>query len=55
LHNIVLIRTVDIDVVILAIATVQHLSLSELWIPFDTGKKFWYLAIHEIARALGPE
>ena len=54
-YNTLMIRTVDTDVVILAIATVQHLSLSELWIAFGTGKNFRYLAIHEIARALGPE
>ena len=47
-------RTVDTDVVVLAVASAQRLSLSELWIAFGTGKNFRFLACHEMARALGP-
>ena len=54
-HNKILIRTVDTDVVVLAIRATQHLDISELWIAFGTGKNFRYLAIHEMASALGPE
>ena len=48
------IRTVDTGVVVLAVASAQRLSLSELWIAFGTGKNFRFLACHEMARALGP-
>lgn len=48
------IRTVDTDVVILAVAAVGHLDIDELWVAFATGKNFRYLAAHEMAVALGP-
>ena len=48
------IRTVDADVVVLAVASAQHLSLSEFWIAFGSGKNFRFLACHEMAGALGP-
>ena len=48
------IRTVDTDVIVLAVASAQCLSLSELWTAFGTGKNFRFLACHEMARALGP-
>ena len=54
-HNKIVIRTVDTDVVVLAITAVRHLDISELWIVFGTGKSFRYLAIHEMARALEPD
>ena len=51
-YKTVLIRTVDTDVVLLAIAAVDHPDISELWIAFDTGKKFQYFVIHEMAKIL---
>ena len=54
-HNRILIRTVDTDVVVLAVTAAQRINPSELWIAFGTGKNFRYLSIHEMARALGPE
>ena len=45
----------DTDVVVLAVTVAQRINASELWIAFGTGKSFWYLAIHEMVRALGPE
>ena len=54
-HDKIQIRTVDTDVLVLAIAAVQELSISELWIAFGTGKNFRYLAAHEMALALGPD
>ena len=51
----VMIRTVDSDVLVLAIAAVQQLSIDELWLAFASGKSFRYLPAHEMARALGPE
>ena len=51
----ILIRTVDTDVVMLAVSRVQHLSVDEIWIPFGTGKHFRYLPVHSIAEQLGPQ
>ena len=52
----ILLRTVDTDVVVLAVAAAAKLSTIsdlELWVAFGTGKRFRY--IHEIAACLGPE
>ena len=49
------IRTVDTDVVVLAIASVNRLKIAELWIAFGAGKSFRFIAAHEIAKILGPE
>lgn len=48
------IRTVDTDVVVLAIAFFDSLDLDELWVAFGTGKKFHYIPAHEISHGLGP-
>ena len=48
----VLIRTVDTDVVILAIAYARKLELQELWIAFGVGNHFRYLPIHKITTSL---
>ena len=52
-HNRVLIRTVDNDVVVLAVASAQRLDLAELWIAFGVGKNFQFFVAHEIAKVLG--
>lgn len=49
------IRTVDTDVVVLAIASANRLNISELWIAFGVGKNFRFIAAHEIAKALGSD
>ena len=49
------IRTVDTEVVGLAITSVNRLNLSELWVAFGTGKRFRFIAAHEFANALGPD
>ena len=49
------IRTVDTDVVVLAVASAQRLDLAELWIAFGVGKNFQFFAAHEIAKVLGPD
>lgn len=51
----VVVRTVDTDVVVLAVTAAQRLNITELWVAFGTGKSFRYLAAHEIAKALGPD
>jgi hypothetical protein len=48
------IRTVDTDVVILAVTAAERLDIDELWVAFGTGKNFRFLAVHEMAVALGP-
>ncbi|KAG7178072.1 hypothetical protein Hamer_G003830 [Homarus americanus] len=56
-HWRILIRTVDTDVVILAVALANERSevLDELWLIFGTGKNRRYIAAHQIAKALRPE
>ena len=51
----ILIRTVDTDVVVLAVSRVQDLSVNEIWIAIGTGKNFRYLPVHSIAEQLGPQ
>ena len=54
-HMKVMLRTVDTDVVVLAVAFFSRLDLGELWIAFGAGKAFRYIAIHGIAVSLGQE
>lgn len=50
----IMLRTVDTDVVVLAIAQVHKLpQLEELWVHIGTGTHHQYLCCHEIATALG--
>jgi hypothetical protein len=51
----VMIRTVDADVVVLAVSKMQDIDVDELWIAFGTSKHFRYLATHDIAAQLGPQ
>ena len=48
----ILIRTVDTDVVILAIAFAKRLKVEELWVAFGVGKQLRYVPIHKIAGSL---
>ena len=55
--NNILLRIVDTDVLVLAVAVFQqisHLGQIELWIAFGTGKHLRFIAAHEIASSLGP-
>lgn len=49
------IRTVDTDVLVIAISIWQEMECDELWLAFDAGKHFRYIAVHELANCLGPE
>ena len=50
-HHKILIQTVDTDVVVLAVSVAQGLvSEYELWLAFETGKHFRYLAAHKIGK-----
>lgn len=53
-YNKILIRSVDTDVVVLAVAAAAKLDVEELWIAFGTAKSFRHIPAHEIARSLGP-
>ena len=46
-------RTVDTDVVVLALTSVQRLKNAEIWVDFAVGKSIRFLAAHEMARTLG--
>lgn len=49
----IMLRTVDTDVVVIAVATFNDLALSELWVAFGVGKHLRYLPVHVIASSLG--
>jgi len=49
-----LLRTVDTDVVALAIAAAGTIKMQELWVSFGTDKHHRYIPAHEIALSLGP-
>ena len=49
------VRTVDSDVVVLAVAVLPQLGRAELEIAFGTGKNFRYLSAHEICASLSPQ
>lgn len=51
----VMLRTVDTDVLVIAIATFHELALSELWIAFGVGKHFRFMPVHDIASSMGQQ
>ena len=54
-HLNILIRTVETDVVVLAVSVSETLGPEyDLWLAFGTGKHFRYLAAHKISIGLGP-
>ena len=54
-HRKVFIRTVDTDVVVLAIAAAQRLGGTEVWIAFGTEKNCSHIPAHEVAGILGQD
>lgn len=52
-HKRVLIRTVDTDVVVLAVTFALQIGSFELWLGFGTGKSFHYIPANMIANTLG--
>ena len=54
-HQKLLVRTVDTDVVVLAISLFFELQATELWVAFGVGKHFRYIPIHDIANQLGAD
>ena len=53
-HTTAFVRTVDSDVVILAIRFFETLGLTELWVGFGTGRKYRDIPVHTIYSDLGP-
>jgi len=51
--RVVVIKTVDTDVVVLALANYCHIPSTELWVAFGTGANFRYIPVHKVAAALG--
>ena len=50
-----MIKTVDTDVVVLAVALFPELNLNELWIDFGSGQNQSYFPVHAICNSLGAE
>jgi hypothetical protein len=53
-HQVALVRTVDSDVVILAIHFFSSLGLSQLWVCLGSGNKMRDIPIHTLSAQLGP-
>ena len=52
-HHQILIRTVDTDVVVLAVFAITYLPAGcGVWLAFETGKSFHYMAANQIAVSL---
>ena len=48
------IRTVDTDVVVLAVASFNRIAPDELWVAFGVGQSFRYIAIHQMVATMTP-
>jgi len=48
------VRTVDTDVVVLAISLFHQINAEELWLAFGTSSSFRYIPIHEVVKVLDP-
>ena len=54
-HRALTLRTVDTDVLVLAVSFWAEIACETLWIAFGVGKHFRYIPVHEVATALGPQ
>ena len=54
-HRKILIRTIDSDVVVLAVSKVKDMDVDEMWIAFGMGKHLRFLPVHDIAVQLGAD
>ena len=52
-HTTAYVRTVDSDIVVLAVRLFESIGLTELWIGFGTGKKYCDIPVHSIYESLG--
>ena len=53
-HQKAYIRTVDSDIVVIAVSVFLQLNLVELWVGLGTGRNYKDLPIHEISSQMGP-
>ena len=51
----IILRTMDIDVLFLAVSTIVSLEDTEIWVAFGSGKHLRYIPAHDIAKELGYE
>ena len=54
-HRMIVIKTVDTDVVVFAISLFRSLQIDELWIEFGVGKSKRWLPIHTYSQNLGQD
>ncbi|GFO12519.1 hypothetical protein PoB_003902400 [Plakobranchus ocellatus] len=54
-HRRIMLRTVDTDVLVLAVLTAVCLADTEIWVAFGTGKHLRYIPAHDIAKEIGYE
>jgi len=54
-HTKMMIRTVDTDVVVIAVAKFLQIGLEELWVAFGTGKNYRHIEVHQIVSRIGGE
>ena len=52
--NRILIRTVDSDIIVIAVSIFQKREVSELWISYNTEAVHEYVPIHDLVSSLGP-
>ena len=52
-HKKMIVRTVDTDVVVLAVSVFEQLGIDELWLDFGVGKHRKYIGSHLVAQAIG--
>ena len=48
------VRTVDTDVVVIAIAMFEKINADELWLSFGKGSHFRYIPVHELVHRMDP-
>ena len=49
------VRTVDTDVIVLAIASFEKVNPDELWVAFGSGASFKYIPIHQLVNTIQPQ
>lgn len=54
-HKKIMIRTVDTDVLVIAVTLFERLGADELWLEFGGGRYKRYISVHDIVGALGPD
>ena len=53
-HRKLCVRTVDTDVVVIAIAMFNEINPDELWLAFGVGSNFRYIPVHEVVSGMDP-